>query len=96
MAENFEHHPEPSLPDPGQRVAVFLDDDASGATLGYYGEFVGISPASSLKRRWRSAQIYRVYVPFLQCAVDVPVERVFVCPKQERPQRDSPPWNRDT
>jgi hypothetical protein len=40
---------------PGQRVAVFLDEQASGATLGYYGTVVSALDDAS----------YSVYVPFL-------------------------------
>jgi hypothetical protein len=39
---------------PGQRVAVFLDEQASGTTLGYYGTVVSI----------REDACYAVYVPF--------------------------------
>jgi hypothetical protein len=96
MAHDNDYYPASPLPEPGQRVAVFLDDDASGATLGYYGEFLRISRASLLRRvKWGSTEIYRVYVPFLRRIIDVSSDNVFVCPKEEPPKPESPPWNRD-
>jgi hypothetical protein len=56
-----------SLPEHGQRVAVFLDDATSGATIGYYGEFRGVRIAPISDREpVRSALFYRVFVPFLR------------------------------
>jgi hypothetical protein len=46
---------------PGQRVAVFLDEQASGATVGYYGTVVAT----------RGESAYRVHVPFLARTIEV-------------------------
>ena len=46
---------------PGTRVAVFLDEHASGATLGYYGTVVTAYANST----------YRVYVPFYVRTIEV-------------------------
>src|SRR5580765_1830961 len=57
---------------PGQRVAVFLNDAASGDILGYHGRILNVS-LESIKRnlhredRW----VYRVEVPALQAEIDV-------------------------
>jgi hypothetical protein len=47
---------------PGQRVAIFLDEHASGATLGYYGTVVVADYASAS---------YRVFVPFFSRTIEV-------------------------
>jgi hypothetical protein len=50
-----------SLLTPGQRVAVFQDEQASGATLGYYGTVVAAHTNGT----------YRVFVPFYSRTIEV-------------------------
>jgi hypothetical protein len=71
------------LPAQGQRVAVFLDDHASGATLGYYGTFVGARLGPGL------TYTYLVSVPFLGRVIAVDSLDVFVCPI-EQPAAEEP------
>ena len=54
---------QPVLPpiSPGQRVAVFLDEQASGTTLGYYGTVVAVQTDAS----------YLVFVPFFSRTIAV-------------------------
>ena len=65
--EADEHHSRAHvLGAPGQLVLVFMENDASGATLGYYGTVVAVETASVDKHpgqpeRWA----YRVYLPSL-------------------------------
>jgi hypothetical protein len=52
---------------PGTRVAVFLNEAASGAVLGYYGTLLGVSPVTmrfnaNIPERWQ----YRIQVPALR------------------------------
>jgi hypothetical protein len=77
-------------PELGQRVAIFLDDAASGATLGYYGEFVGVPFDAPATARGTPERI-RVYVPFLQRVLDVDIQNVFFCPHDNEPTPDAAP-----
>jgi hypothetical protein len=68
-------------PELGQRVAVFLDDAASGATLGYYGQYMGaLFPVG--KTAQGRPEFVRVFVPFLKRALDVDILNVFFCPPE--------------
>lgn len=68
------------FPQPGARVAVFKDDGASGETLGYYGEYVGIPFGTSTTARGNPERV-RVYVPHFGRALDVDLLNVFFCPQ---------------
>ena len=58
MSGDFTHH---HILQPGQRVAVFPDDAASGATIGYYGTVVH-AEAESVRRSPRCPNAWRYQI----------------------------------
>ena len=73
---------------PGQRVAVFPFDEASGATLGYYGDIIAVS-YESMETFPRSPEWwnYLVYVPAVRHEMVVRARDIVAFGQTARPER---------
>ena len=72
MNQTVEHS---ELIEPGQRVAVFQEHAASGATIGYHGMVVERRSSLGLGKAW-----YRLWVPALNREIERPEDEIFVVP----------------
>jgi len=61
--DHVKRHTEPIAP--GTRVAVFLDEGASGGTLGHYGTLLGVCASTMASSGNRDRKYYRIHVPAL-------------------------------